>query len=53
MLHSVSLVHATPNGDDLIAYMARVSNPSNQSNPNSSKLLKYLIKHNTGHPLKW
>ena len=52
MLHSVSLVHATPNGDDLIAYMARVSNPSNQSNPNSSKLLKYLIKHKHWSPFE-
>ena len=26
---SVSLVWATPSGDELIAYMARVSNPDN------------------------
>ncbi len=44
MIHSVSLVHATDKGDDLISYMARVSNPANQSKP-SRKLIKYLIKH--------
>lgn len=31
--------------DQLIAYCARVSNPSNQNNPNSSKLIKYCIDH--------
>ena len=31
---------------DLIAYCARVSNPSNQMNTETSeKLIKYLIKH--------
>ena len=30
--HQVSFIHATPNGDSLIAYMARVSNPANQDN---------------------
>ena len=33
---------------DLIAYCARVSIPSNQMNKeNSEKLIKYLIKHQT------
>ena len=45
MIHSASLVHHTSNGDDLIAYMARVSNPANQDNPNNSKRIQYLIKH--------
>jgi thymidylate synthase (FAD) len=31
--------------DQLIAYCARVSNPNNQNNPNSSKLIKYCIDH--------
>ena len=32
--------------EDLIAYAARVSNPSNQLNSETaSKLLSYLIKH--------
>jgi thymidylate synthase (FAD) len=29
-----------------MAYVARVSNPSNQENPNYAKLLAYCIKHN-------
>jgi len=29
-MHTVDLVHSTPDGDNLISYMARVSNPSNQ-----------------------
>jgi len=29
-----------------MAYIARVSNPSNQDNPNYAKLLGYCIKHN-------
>ena len=51
--HSVSLVHATPDGDTLIAYMARVSNPANQNNTEtSSKLISYLIKHKHWSPLE-
>ena len=49
---TVKLVHVTPDGDNLIAYMARVSNPSNQSNPNNSKLIKYLIKHKHWSPFE-
>ena len=49
---TVKLVHVTPDGDELIAYMARVSNPSNQSNPNNSKLIKYLIKHKHWYPFE-
>ena len=36
---------------DLIAYTARVSNPSNQNNKETAdKLLKYLIKHKHWSP---
>ena len=50
---SVSLIHATPDGDTLIAYMARVSNPFNQDNTEtSSKLISYLIKHKHWSPLE-
>ncbi len=52
MIHSASLVHHTSNGDDLIAYMARVSNPANQDNPNNSKLIQYLIKHKHWSPFE-
>jgi thymidylate synthase (FAD) len=38
---------------DLIAYCARVSNPSNQFNSGTSeKLIKYLIKHQHWSPLE-
>mgnify|MGYP003347980682 CR=1 FL=1 len=53
MTHQASLVHITPNAEDLIAYMARVSNPSNQSNTEtSSKLIRYLIKHKHWSPFE-
>ena len=38
---------------ELIAYCARVSNPSNQMNTETSeKLIKYLIKHAHWSPLE-
>jgi len=51
-MSKVTLVHSTPNGDELIAYMARVSNPTNQHNKDSSKLIKYLIKHKHWSPFE-
>ena len=43
---NVSLVWATPNAENLIVEMARVSNPKNAKNTETApKLLKYLIKH--------
>jgi thymidylate synthase (FAD) len=39
--------------DEFIAYVARVSNPSNQNNTlTSSKLLKYLVKHQHWSPFE-
>lgn len=49
---NVKLIHSTPNGEELIAYMARVSNPDNQSNPNISKLISYLVKHKHWSPFE-
>ncbi len=49
---SVSLVSVTPKAEQLIAYCARVSNPSNQDNPDSEKLIRYLIKHNHWSPFE-
>ena len=38
---------------ELIAYCARVSNPSNQLNPDTSeKLIRYLVKHQHWSPLE-
>ena len=42
----VELVSITPNAEEIIAFCARVSNPSNQLNVETApKLLKYLINH--------
>jgi len=43
---SVKLISVTPDAEKMMAYVARVSNPSNQENPNYAKLLGYCIKHN-------
>jgi thymidylate synthase (FAD) len=52
MSHSVQLVHATPDAESLVAYMARVSNPDNQDNPESERLIRYLIKHKHWSPFE-
>ena len=41
----VKLVTVTPEAEKTIGYVARVSNPKNQDNPNVAGLLKYCIKH--------
>ena len=47
------LEHDLHNCQDLIAFCARVSNPSNQFNKaTSEKLIKYLIKHKHYSPLE-
>ena len=43
---SVKLISVTPDAEKMMAYVARVSNPNNQGNPNYAKLLGYCIKHN-------
>ena len=43
---SVKLISVTPDAEKMMAYVARVSNPNNQENPNYAKLLSYCIKHN-------
>jgi len=49
----VSTVWATPEGEALVAFMARVSNPTNQDNPESApKLIKYLAKNNHWSPFE-
>ena len=45
-LMTVKLVSITPDAEQLMAYIARVSNPSNQDNEKYAGLLKYCIKHN-------
>jgi thymidylate synthase (FAD) len=52
-MSKVRTVWATPEGEDLIAYMARVSAPENQGNKETApKLVKYLIKHKHWSPLE-
>ena len=43
---TVKLVSITPDAEKTMAYIARVSNPSNQENEKYAGLLKYCIKHN-------
>ena len=43
---NVKLISVTPDAEKTMAYVARVSNPNNQENPNYAKLLGYCIKHN-------
>ena len=43
---SVKLISVTPDAEKTMAYIARVSNPSNQDNEKYAGLLKYCIKHN-------
>ena len=43
---TVKLVSITPDAEQTMAYIARVSNPSNQDNQKYTGLLKYCIKHN-------
>ena len=44
---SVRLISITPDAEAVIGYCARVSNPSNQDNPNIAGLLKYCVQN--GH----
>ena len=43
---TVKLISITPDAEKTMAYIARVSNPSNQDNEKYAGLLKYCIKHN-------
>lgn len=52
-IHNASLVSITPDAEKQIVYMARVSNPSNQANSETSpRLIKYLIKHKHWSPFE-
>jgi len=49
---TVSLVWVTPEAEQRIAYMARVSNPTNQTATEYAGLLKYLIKEKHWSPFE-
>jgi len=51
-MSNVKLVWATPEGDSLLARMARVSNPENQDNPDSARLISYLIRNKHWSPFE-
>ena len=44
-MQQVKLITVTPKAEETIGYIARVSNPNNQDNPNVAGLLGYCIKH--------
>ena len=44
-MQQVKLITVTPKAEETLGYIARVSNPKNQDNPNVSGLLGYCIKH--------
>jgi thymidylate synthase (FAD) len=49
----MAVAYELESAQDLIAYCARVSNPANQMNTETSeKLIKYLIKHKHWSPLE-
>tara|TARA_B100000925_G_scaffold65085_1_gene44082 strand:+ start:213 stop:857 length:645 start_codon:yes stop_codon:yes gene_type:complete len=45
-MNTAKLISVTPDAEQTMAYIARVSNPSNQDNEKYSRLLKYCINHN-------
>jgi len=49
---TTKLVWATPDVDKHIGYIARVSNPDNQDNPDVEKLLKYMMAHGHTSPFE-
>ena len=51
-MHHANLIWITPGAEQLIAKIARVSNPSNEDNPNYEKLIRYLIKHRHWSPFE-
>ena len=52
-MRTAKLIWVTPDAENLVVYMARVSNPENQDNPATApKLLKYLIKNKHWSPFE-
>jgi len=52
-VHDAKLVSITPDAEEQIVYMARVSNPSNQNNMETApRLIRYLIKHKHWSPFE-
>ena len=52
-IHDAKLISVTPNAEENIVYMARVSNPKNQANMETApRLIKYLLKHKHWSPFE-
>ena len=51
-MHNAKLIWVTPDAEQLIGKIARVSNPKNEDNPNVEGLLRYLIKHKHWSPFE-
>jgi thymidylate synthase (FAD) len=50
---NITFVHCSPDAENLIVRMARVSNPANEDNmATASKLLRYLIDHQHWSPFE-
>lgn len=52
MTPNVEIVWATPDAENLLGYMARVSNPKAQKDDPSDRLIKYLVDHNHWSPFE-
>ena len=51
-MHHAELIWITPNAEQLVGKIARVSNPQNEDNPDVEKLIRYLIKHKHWSPFE-
>lgn len=52
-INTATMKHCTPDGDKLIAEIARVSNPANEKNEATApKLIRFLIDHNHWSPFQ-
>lgn len=49
-MSEVNMVWVTPRADQMIGYMARVSNPNASPDDDASKLIAYLIRHKHWSP---
>jgi len=49
---TVKLIWSTPNGDNLVGYMARVSNTNARPEDPSDRLINYLIRHKHWSPFE-
>ena len=51
-MHNANLIWVTPDAEQLIGKIARVSNPNNEDNPEVERLIRYLIKHKHWSPFE-